>query len=91
MTKKDFEFIAGVIARLESIQEACYGNDADAAGRTEIPAFCSASFVAQLFEESLSETHPRFKPAVFEAACLPRKHERLKAKVLASLGNPDDK
>ena len=64
MTGKDFELIADVIAQLERVQEQHYPNG-------ELPAYATAGYVEQLFEEKFRELYPRFDAGAFEHRARP--------------------
>lgn len=79
MTKKDFEFIAGVLAEMES--RTCESP------RNVQQAISNTVF---LFAAELEKTHPRFKRGLFENAALPIYHKTRADLISARLRNQGD-
>lgn len=73
MTKKDFEFIASIIARAERCADECDGRNP------------SPKWYADVFATELAAAHPRFDYARFELAALPLAAEAKRRAILDRL------
>lgn len=79
MTRKDMEFIASVLAEIET----------RLASETSsmLTPWDVLNQTAETFRIELAKSHPRFNAARFEIASMPIKHAKLKAAILAKLEN----
>jgi hypothetical protein len=75
MTKRDFEFIASILADGETL----------IAENENITATELRNFLRAKFENQLAATHPRFNRGRFEVAASPIAAKELKDRILGSL------
>jgi hypothetical protein len=79
MTRKDFQLIASVLAKVESwlAEPTC---SASVSGPESVLDFTTRAFMLKL-----RETNPRFDAARFEAAAMPLHSERLRQSIIDKL------